>query len=371
MKVLFLTNVPSPYRVDFFNELGKHCELTVLFEKDASDERDSSWKQYAFRNFEGIVLKGKSTRVDGAFCPGILKYIRDRSYDEIICTNVSSPTGMLAILYMKISGMSYWIEGDGAFAKSGKGLKESIKRFFISGAKGYFSTSAEHDRYYLTYGADREKIYRYPFTSLYTKDILAEVPSSKEKADIRKSLGITEQKIVLLVGRFVPIKGIDVLLRAAGNLPREIGFYFIGGTPSQEYLRLRKELGVQNNVHFVDFCLKDKLSQYFKAADLFVLPTRGDVWGLVVNEAMAHGLPVISTDRCVAALELVRDGENGYIIPTDDDVVLVKRIEHLLNDAEGCRRCAGQALKIVGEYTIEKMASEHIRIMESVDGDPH
>ena len=56
VKILFLTNVPAPYRVDFFNELGKMCQLTVLFEKDSSDERDRSWKKYRFENFEGIVL---------------------------------------------------------------------------------------------------------------------------------------------------------------------------------------------------------------------------------------------------------------------------------------------------------------------------
>ena len=316
-------------------------------------------------------MRGKSVKADGAFCPGVINHIRDKSYDEIICANVASPTGMLAILYMKLVGISYWIEGDGAFAKSGKGLKEAVKRFFISGAKGYFSTSAEHDRYYLTYGADEEKIYRYPFTSLYVKDILSEAPTLREKVEVRRSLGITEQKVVLAVGQFIHRKGFDILIKAAGRMPRDTGFYFVGGNPSEEYLRLREKVGLQKTVHFVGFCEKEKLSLYYKAADLFVLPTREDIWGLVINEAMAHGLPVISTDRCGAALELVRDGENGYIIPTDDDVVLVKRIEHLLNDAEGCRRCAGQALKIVGEYTIEKMASEHIRIVESVDGDPH
>ena len=64
LKVLFITNVPSPYRVEFFNELGKYLNLTVIFEKSTSDERDSSWNNYAFENFEGIVLKGiKISRV--------------------------------------------------------------------------------------------------------------------------------------------------------------------------------------------------------------------------------------------------------------------------------------------------------------------
>ena len=77
MKVLFITNVPSPYRVDFFNELGKFCDLTVTFEKRTSDERDKSWLQYKFENFKGIFLKGISLNTDTAFCFGLKKIIKN------------------------------------------------------------------------------------------------------------------------------------------------------------------------------------------------------------------------------------------------------------------------------------------------------
>ena len=59
MKVLFLSYIPSPYRVAFFNELGKQCELTVVFEKAVNAIRDDSWKDFSFDNFRGIILKGK------------------------------------------------------------------------------------------------------------------------------------------------------------------------------------------------------------------------------------------------------------------------------------------------------------------------
>lgn len=77
MKILWLTNVPSPYRVDFFNELGKSCELTVLFEKRTSDERNKSWQNYKFLNFTGVFLNGKSVNTDTAICPGVVKYVKN------------------------------------------------------------------------------------------------------------------------------------------------------------------------------------------------------------------------------------------------------------------------------------------------------
>lgn len=136
MKLLFLTNVPSPYRVDFFNELGKYCDLTVTFEKRTSDERDESWKKYKFDNFKGVFLKGKSINTDTAICFDVTDYVKDKSFDKIICANFTSPTGMIAIRYMKAHHIKYWLESDGGFAKSGEGIKEKIKKHFISGANG-------------------------------------------------------------------------------------------------------------------------------------------------------------------------------------------------------------------------------------------
>ena len=76
-----------------------------------------------------------------------------------------------------------------------------------------------------------------------------------------------------------------------------------GGQDEAQYRGYIKERGLKN-VYLVGFKPKAEVFEYYKAADLFVLPTREDIWGLVINEAMAVGLPVVSTDMCVAATEL-------------------------------------------------------------------
>ena len=96
MKVLYITNIPSPYKVDFYNELGKYCELTALFETDASTERSDEWKKYRFETFEGIILKGRRMSVDTAFCPEIVKYLKKGMYDIVVLTVLASPTALLA-----------------------------------------------------------------------------------------------------------------------------------------------------------------------------------------------------------------------------------------------------------------------------------
>ena len=362
MKLLFMTNVPSPYRVDFFNELGKYCDLTVTFEKTTSNERDKSWSDYQFQNFKGIFLKGKSINTDTAICFEIKKVIKNGNFDKIICANFTSPTGMIAIRYMRKKKIKYWLESDGGFAKNGKGFKEKLKKYLIKGAEGYLSTGKAHDEYYLMYGAEKERIHRYPFTSIHESYVEKAVSSAEEKLALREKLQIPEEKVVLAVGQFIYRKGFDVLLKAAIELPKNVGFYFVGGTPTKEYLDLREANGL-SNVHFVGFKDKQALKEYYRAADLFAFPTREDIWGLVVNEAMANGLPVITTDKCVAGLELVKEGENGYLVPTDDVKALKQGIEKIFATQENVTLMGEKSLEIISNYTIESMVKRHLEIL--------
>ena len=75
----------------------------------------------------------------------------------------------------------------------------------------------------------------------------------------------------------------------------------VGDEPTQEFIEMKNNMKLDNIV-FVGFKTKKELKDYYIAADVFCLQTRGDVWGLVVNEAMAYGLPIITTDKCVAGM---------------------------------------------------------------------
>jgi len=361
VKVLWLTNIPSPYRVDFFNELGKHCELTVLFEKGKSDERHDSWNNYEFKNFNGIILEGKSYSVDKAICFNVIKYLKKNKYDEIVVSNLGTITGIIAIEYMKLMKIKYSIETDGGFAKSGKGIKERYKKHLIKNAQRYFSTSKANDEYYLTYGAKKDNIVRYPFTSLKTQDIIPCILNRKEKLAIKQKLGIKEDKIILSVGQFIHRKGYDVLLEAVKEIDKAIGIYIIGGKATNEYIDIKEKYNL-TNVHFVDFKTKNEISQYYSIADIFVLPTREDIWGLVINEAMAYGLPVVTTDKCIAGLELVKNEENGYIVPVEDCIKLHDAMNNLINNEQLASKIQFNNLEKIKKYTIEEMAKVHIRL---------
>ena len=115
------------------------------------------------------------------------------------------------------------------------------------------------------------------------------------------------------------------------------------------------------NINFLEFEKKEVLYKYYKAADLFILPTREDIWGLVINEAMAHGLPVITTKKCVAGMELVIKGVNGEIVEVEDFTEMRLAIENILYSKE-IKELQKSSLSIIKKYTIEEMAKAHLKI---------
>ena len=384
-RVLFLTNIPSPYRVDFFNEMGKKCELTVLFENNESSERDVSWSYYNFETFQGIIMRGKRINTDTAFCPDVISFLK-KHYDYIIVTNIHSPTGILAVIYMKLNKLKYWVEGDGGFVSKGNWIKNMVKRFIISGAAGCFSTGITHDDYYYAYGAKKENVYRYPFTSLRendltqadelsVQDVLLLESTNDIKNDVlpkrklirllaRLALDLPQDKtIVLYVGQMIYRKGIDLLLECAVEISNERDdflFVFVGGDCPQAYNSALSQH--PNNIRFIPFATKDKLMYYYRASDLFCLPTREDIWGLVINEAMANSLPIVTTQLCGAGLELVHNNINGYIIPTNDSLSLRDSIYKMI---PFLMKMGLESRRLISNYTIEEMSSRHMQVLES------
>ena len=361
MKILFLTNIPSPYRVDFFNELGKYCELTVIYELEKATDRDVDWVlDSSEQNYNELFLKPVIKGTSSAWCPSVGRFLKRGRYDIVIVGGYSTPTGMQAVWQMRRRKLPYFLNCDGGFIPNGENrLKYYIKKYFISGAVGWLSSGKLADEYLSYYGAAPGRIFRYPFTSLRDSDILPKMLSASEKQEYKAKLGIGEEKILLAVGQFIPRKGFDLLLQAAAQLKTPCGVYVIGGHCTQEYSQIIRKYQLKH-IHFLPFMKQEKLREYYLAADIFVFPTREDIWGLVINEAMAAGLPVITTNRCGAGVELL---DEKYLVPAENADSLAHLSEELLEN-DILRLAAGSAnLSKIREYTMEKMGKAHMDIL--------
>lgn len=356
-RVLFLTNYPSPYRVRFFDELGKKMDVTVLFADRIEDKkhRNSSWYVASAGSFRTVQLKKTFSVRTNSLCMDVIGWL-NRDFDHIVICGYSNPTAILAMAYLKCRGIPFWMEVDGGLIRNERKISYLAKRMLVSAPSGWLSTGKATTDYLVHYGAKRERVRVYPFSSLSEQDIPDKTLSPEEKVALRRELGLSEAPMILSIGQFIRRKGFDILLKAAAKLMPGAQIYIVGGEPTEEYHQLSRDLGL-TNVQFVGFMKKERLLQYYQASDLFVLPTREDIWGLVINEAMAFGLPVVTTDRCVAGLELVEDGVNGYIVPVGDEEALAEKMNEILaGDAAGM---GAASLEKIRSYTLETMVQVH------------
>lgn len=366
MKIRYFTNIPSPYRINFFNELGKECDLEVIFEAEKAPKINTDWyKDNNILNFTPVFLK-KGIIEEKKINLKILKYVNKDS-DLLIFTNYSYFTEMFALIVAKILRKKYILQIDGGIISYSESFfKKRLKKFLISNAYCYLSPSKESDNFLIYYGALKKKINRYYFTSLYQNDIIECPVEKKDKQKIKKELMINERKIILSVGQFIYRKGFDWMIDAYKNLDKEIGIYIIGGAATQEYLNLKNKHKM-DNLHFIDFMDKNEILQWYRAADLFVLPTREDIWGLVINEALSQGLPTVTTDKCVAGLELIVNKKNGFIVKCEDEKSLLQITESFFEKSESdIFLMKKEALSIIKKYTIENMAKNQLNVIKNV-----
>lgn len=366
MKILYITNLPAPYRVDFFNELGKYTDLTVLYERTTAGDRDARWYKEDALNFRGIDLGGIPVGAASSFSPKVLQYIKDKTYDVRVVGGYSTPTEMLAIQYMKRHKIRYILSIDGGFPAEERRFMKALKTHFISAAPMYLGTGKNAVRYLTHYGAEQDKILRYHFTSLFERDILNAPPSASEKKQLKNALGLTAAKVVVSAGRLLRSKRYDLLIEAAKDFP-DTEVVIIGGKADRFHTEIIKICGAKN-VRFIDFLPYSGLARYFQAADVFVMPSDSDVWGMVIVEAMANGLPVIATDSCGAAPDLIIDEKNGVIVPKGNVTKIREGLEFFLASAEDRFEFGKNSLSVVKEYSIENEVRDHIRAFDKFLG---
>lgn len=361
--ILFISNYPSPYRVEFFNQLGAvdGIKLTVIFLEKPSEQshRSLDWFNTNYSFFQAVFLTKKfSLGKKRNLHTELVSWVK-KPFDEIIFGGYSYPTFMLTMEYLKIQKKPFSMEVDGGLIGLDSSLKYKVKSHFLSMPSKWYSSGKMTTQYLVHYGAKPERIVTYPFSSLTKSDFVEREELLRRRRESREILGFSkEEKIALNVGQFIYRKGVDVLLRAIAEVDPNIRFLIIGGKATEEYQKIVEEKKLVN-VQFLEFMKKDELRHYYEAADFFVCPTREDIWGLVINEALAYGLPVISTDRCVAGVELIKNGENGFVVKADDVDSLVCAIQKISTmDLNSMKE---KALDSIQKYTIENMVAVHVR----------
>lgn len=358
-KILIYAIFPAPYRFAIINKINAEYKVDIFFECGKGDFRNDDW----FKKGTYNLLDDKNGKLKFKACKKNLN-----EYNLVIFFDFSGKEAIKLAIKCRLHKIPYILNCDGVMLfRHGNFVKDIIKKFIIKGATAYFASGTHAKDYFLKYGAKEEKIYFHNFTALHKNDILDKSVSYEEKREIRKKLSLpVNAKICIAVGRYIPLKRYDVLLNLWKDMPKDAVLLLIGGGP--EKVNYEKIINANNisNVILEDFHPFEKLLEYYQASDLFVHPTSYDVWGLVVNEAMACGLPVVVSDTCVAGLELVKNGENGYLVKLGDNTGFMKKVNDILDDDELRAKMSIKSLEVIKPFYIENMIESQLKTIDHI-----
>ncbi|MEE3486934.1 MAG: glycosyltransferase family 4 protein [Bulleidia sp.] len=340
------------------NELGKHAELLCLFEKQTEEGREASWYDHAFTGFEGVFLnkENESEMLNKAVS----------EYDGLINADYSNRVCIKASKMFHKAGKPVFMYADGGLVIP-RGPLDLVIRWAMNLCDWFLSSGEETDKYLDYYHVPMNQVLHYRFACMSESEIAEAARMSGQKEQYRLSSGYREKVIAITVGQQIPRKGIDILAKADALLKDlDLGIYVIGGKQEENVQKIIEEEHI-TNMHFIPFLSKEEIAGYYAGADFYVMPTRYDIWGLVINEAMAYGLPVISTDRCVAALQFNDLYQNAMLVPSEDPERLAGVMRKLCNDKDLRTELGRRSLEGIREYSIEHMAEDIATALQKAD----
>lgn len=366
IEVLYLNYIPCPYRVDFFNELAKSCELSVVYYQAEIEERPNWQYDASNHHYEHSVLFEKEGRFELKGYLKLVQIFKKKRDSIIIVGGYAQLIEIFAIFYLHITRKPFILNTDGGFFQGGK-LKLLLKRWLVKKASYYLANGTLAAQTLQQYGANPKLITNYHFTSLFEQEVLPASLTTDERKKIKEQLSIPDDAFVIItIGRYIPLKGFELVIEAVHQLNnKSIHLYMLGEGPMRAvYEKLADQYSLQNNVKLTGELSKDDVLNYCKMANVMILPTlTSDVWGLVLNEAMSCGLPVIASDRVGAAYDLVIDGVTGYMVSSGSSIEIANAIKKIRSQSTVL---SSNALELSRSYTIEQMTKDHINLFNSI-----
>ena len=361
-RIIYWNNIPSPYMIPRFDAIARRGNLEFEAWFNSVDEagrpawevRPETW-QFQHRYLPALSL--------GRHQLNLPLPLLGLSAPDLLVSLYSEPSFLMGWLLarQRKTRTAFWVEVTHDHITRRYRYKEALKQRLFRRVDGILTVGHDGVAWTKKYGTPDERIF--PIGHSFD---LSHFAGGAERAragreELRRRLGL-KGTIFLYVGRFIWLKGLNHLLDAFAVLQRRLGddasLLLVGEGPEEERLRAQcRDLGLRNVV-FEPFKQQDELPSYYAASDVFVFPTLGDTYGLVVDEAMAASLPVISTSAAGEIRERIEEGVNGYIVPRENSAALLDRMELLARDPCLRARLGEPSARKIAAYSPERWAEK-------------
>ncbi|MGB9936891.1 MAG: glycosyltransferase family 4 protein [Methanobacterium sp.] len=353
-RILFIHNTAMWYRQHFFKELSNNYDIYFVFtHMQASKEIYDVQIDNEISNLKNVNYKVLKNYWGIAF--GIIKEALG-NYDVIVGGNWDNfPELVETIFYFTIAKIRkkkfiLWSEEWDWNKKSSKRkLIDPIINLIVKNSNSIIVPGTKHKENFINMGAYENKIFIMPNACAYDSS--------------RESKNQLNHKTIVYVGRLVERKGVQYLIKAFKKLKSDFNdskLLIVGdGNYRTELEKLSEKIGV-DGVYFCGQVDNNELKKYYEMCNICVIPSiiceMGDPWVFVLNEAMYYGMPVVATDAVGAAFDMIKNGNNGFIVPEKDSEALCESIKEILSNPVLEKNMGYKSKEIIkNEFTYKNM----------------
>ena len=366
-RLVILSEIIAPYRIPVFNALARipEIDLHVVFLAE-SDPGLREWRVYKDEiRFSYQVLRSWRQRIAGhklLLNRGMKEALRGANPDAILCGGYNYPAAWQALRWARKNQIPFmaWIESTAQDVRSRKATVEFLKNRFMRACRAFVVPGKSSLQYVMNYGTREEIIFVAP-NAVDSELFAGQAAVVREDGAKHRHALKLPLRFFLFVGRLVREKGVVDLLEAYGKLTSDVraavGLVLVGDGAARAELSRRASQISPGEVQFTGFVQRDQLGIYYALAEAFVFPSQSDPWGLVVNEAMACGLPVISSEAAGCTADLVQDGWNGRVVRSGDVSQLASTMEDLAQDSAARTQMGNHSKERILRYSPEDCAA--------------
>ena len=375
-RLVILTEIISPYRIPLFNVLAKRPDINlhVIFLAE-NDPNLRQWQTYKDEiEFSYQVLPSWRKRIGGYNALlnwGTRRALAQSAPDVILCGGYNYIASWQAQFWARWHAVPLflWSESNAQDLRGWHRPVEFLKSEFLRHCTGFVVPGRSAMEYLLGHKVRKECIFFAP--NAVDNELFAAAAGQARQHEMRNRRDLAlPQRYCLFAGRLVREKGVFELLSAYAKLEaplrEQVGLVFVGDGDCRQRLQREAASISPGMVKFAGFAQRELLAVYYALAEMLILPTYSDTWGLVVNEAMACGLPVILSRAAGCAAELLKENWNGLLVPPMDVPSLTSAMRNLVCRPDLCAQMGPRSVELISSYSPNAWADGIAQMLRAI-----
>ncbi|MCM8799417.1 MAG: glycosyltransferase family 4 protein [Candidatus Omnitrophica bacterium] len=390
-KIAIVISHVIQYMVPLYHRINSHhlVDLTVYFcsdfgmvhKKDRGFGIPVAWDNITLEGLKYKFLKNYSPFPSqdtffGLINPALLKELKNNKFDAVVVYGYYNISYWLAIFSCFFNKIPLILTGEPPTPfklRLKRFIMDNLKRLYFpwllsfSSAILYIGTKSKE--FYLSYKRYVKDLEKKMFFCPYSVDndyFFKKYEYYKDKKDaIKKELGLPlNLPVILFLSKLIKWKRPLLLLKAFKELKKEAVLVYVGTGYRLKVLKRYVSKYKIKNVFFFGFKNYSEIPKFYSISDVFVLPSLGEAWGLVISEAMCFGLSIITTDKVNSSFDLVRHKENGYIIRSNDSKELKTILDELLSDPSKMKMMGRRSQEIIQSWNYDTYIEGLIKALD-------